>query len=545
MKKILIHSEENQFLVNLIKAIKKKGVSMNILQIMSETADTAYLENSFPEVKIISRHNTSRGIIPQNNKQVIDKVDLNKYLKVEQMFNRFLDFKDPDMNFFGHERRSIYYDILNFTLWSLEEVRPEIVFFTNIPHQLHDSVLAMVCELNQIPIIILRETNLPGVFYFDDVFLKQTKVLNKFMTKNEKSILKMKEIIQNYYSICKERDKKSIFKIYSKWRDHSIPFGKISNIKNFFLSKTLFYFFNYAFFIKNFLRLIVKNFYYCVKKRSFNFEDFIRLLYMEDFFKNKKNTYQNSYTSEYYFEYFLFKNKLKKFSLYRNYLSNQKRFKKEEKYIYFPLHYQPEATTYPYGDVYIDQILAIKMLSNSLPNNIKILIKEHPDTFNVSKIAYIKGAFNRSLDLYKKLNEIKNVEIIPINTDTFEVIDNSIAVATLTGGSGIEAIIRGKPSMIFGNAWYNECEGVLDCSTKSKCEDSIKKILDGINIDEKNSVNFFTNLSSILFPCSRTGAEPHLKFATSKTHLTADRYSGREQEFQTVAEHLIGSLNKY
>jgi len=542
-KRILIHSEEDQFLNALLTSFRKLNNEFDFTHIMCETEDTSYLKNKFPESEIISRFNTARGIIPKKNKQVLDKDNLEKYIKIEQMFNRFLDFKDPEMNFYGHERRSIYYDLLNFMIWILEEAKPDIVFFTNIPHQLHDSILAMICEIEKIPFLIMRETNLPGIFYFDDTFLLPTTILEKYKTEETTQIKNMEDILKNYIEICTQKNKKNLLKIYSKWRDHSITLGTISNLKSTMLSKVLFFSFQTIIFIKNVLKIFLKKVYLTCKHKKIKI--LLNNLYIEDFFKKKNKPYQESKTTEYDFELFFFRNILKKINLYRDYKKREQKIKENYKYIYFPLHYQPEATTYPYGDVFIDQILAIKLLSSILPNDIKILVKEHPDTFNLSKTAYIKGAFNRATNYYRLISEIDNVQVIPMKSDTFKLIDSSIAVATLTGGSGIEAILRGKPSLIFGNAWYRDCHGAFVCTTKKECKETIEKILNNFVLDIVLVNQFFSKIKKIIFPSSRTGAEPHTKFSTSINHLTKHRYQNKQNEFDVIANHLLGSFKKY
>ena len=47
-------------------------------------------------------------------------------------------------------------------------------------------------------------------------------------------------------------------------------------------------------------------------------------------------------------------------------------------YVYFPLSYQPEATTLAFGDEWDDQLLAIEKISKIIPEKWKILVKEHP-----------------------------------------------------------------------------------------------------------------------------------------------------------------------
>ncbi len=50
-------------------------------------------------------------------------------------------------------------------------------------------------------------------------------------------------------------------------------------------------------------------------------------------------------------------------------------------YVYFPLHYEPERTTNPDGGIFHDQFLTIVFLRKMIPDNIDIIIKEHPSQF--------------------------------------------------------------------------------------------------------------------------------------------------------------------
>ncbi|MFA7682192.1 MAG: hypothetical protein WCX61_04135, partial [Candidatus Peribacteraceae bacterium] len=73
-------------------------------------------------------------------------------------------------------------------------------------------------------------------------------------------------------------------------------------------------------------------------------------------------------------------------------------------FVYFPLHYQPEATTHPMGGVFADLILAARLLNDALPKDVLIYVKEHP---------YRSNWLNRSVDYYKDFLELNNVRLIP------------------------------------------------------------------------------------------------------------------------------------
>lgn len=132
-------------------------------------------------------------------------------------------------------------------------------------------------------------------------------------------------------------------------------------------------------------------------------------------------------------------------------------------YIYFPLHYQYEATTAPMGGPFVDQYLAVEILSRL---GITIYVKEHP---RISK--------NRNVDYYKRLLAMPNVKLISQKSDNYSLIDNSFAVANITGTAGWEALLRGKPSIIFGSIHYQYCYGcyyVDDVESAKKAIESIK-----------------------------------------------------------------------
>ena len=121
-----------------------------------------------------------------------------------------------------------------------------------------------------------------------------------------------------------------------------------------------------------------------------------------------------------------------------------------ERYIYFPLHLQPELTTSALGGVYADQALAIESLSAFLPDNLLIYVKENPKQTEKQRDKFF----------YKRLSSLKNVKLIDARENSINLIEGSLGVATITGTAGWEALFLGKPVLIFGFAWYREFGGV-------------------------------------------------------------------------------------
>ena len=122
-----------------------------------------------------------------------------------------------------------------------------------------------------------------------------------------------------------------------------------------------------------------------------------------------------------------------------------------KKFVYFPLHLQPELTTMPLGGAYYDQINAIEKLSEILPDDFYIYIKENPKQTELM----------RPKEFIARMMTIKNAIMVPIKTNTYDLTRNCQFVATITGTAGWEAITGGKNVMTFGHAWYNGLPGVF------------------------------------------------------------------------------------
>lgn len=126
----------------------------------------------------------------------------------------------------------------------------------------------------------------------------------------------------------------------------------------------------------------------------------------------------------------------------------------EEKFVYFPLHLQPEMTTSALGGVFVDQALAIEILSNMLPSNVIVYVKENPKQMG----------FMRGPTFFHRIMRLNNVKIIPDYIDSHELIKRSVFVATITGTAGWEALAVGKPVLVFGTPWFLSLPGVVKYS---------------------------------------------------------------------------------
>jgi hypothetical protein len=134
----------------------------------------------------------------------------------------------------------------------------------------------------------------------------------------------------------------------------------------------------------------------------------------------------------------------------------------KKKFVYFPLHFQPEATTCPAGGIYFDQLLAIKELRKKLDDKILIYVKEHPAYLNKSNLASY-GEY-RTKKFYDEIQQIKGVLLVGFNIDSHYLIQQSFLTATVTGSVILESIKYNKYCIVFGNTILKELPNVIKSS---------------------------------------------------------------------------------
>ena len=131
------------------------------------------------------------------------------------------------------------------------------------------------------------------------------------------------------------------------------------------------------------------------------------------------------------------------------------------KFVYFPLHLQPELTTQSLGGIFVDQMLAIEYLRDLLPDEWKIVVKENP-----KQTAYARGSL-----FFARLEKIPNAIYVGNTFNTYDLLEKCEFCATITGTAGFEALTFGKRVLIFGQAMYRDLPGVIQYRDNLTFED--------------------------------------------------------------------------
>jgi hypothetical protein len=151
----------------------------------------------------------------------------------------------------------------------------------------------------------------------------------------------------------------------------------------------------------------------------------------------------------------------------------------ERPYIFVALQCDPERQVSPNGGIFAHQHLMVTLLSRCAPEGWSVYVKEHTSQFrDYQRVERAKtGAF------YRYLDTLANVTLVPLSINSFELIDKAKAVATVSGTVGWEAVVRGKPALLFGHAWYRDCPGVYRSTTEHSLRETLDQIAKGIAPD--------------------------------------------------------------
>ena len=317
------------------------------------------------------------------------------------------------------ERKRIYYANLRYWNHMLESKKIDVVLMNHEPHQCYDYVLYGLCKVKNIPILYLAR-----VFTIDTCFV---------VADWENPAPELREALLRLHEEEPDPNKPvELSKNYEAYFDlfrnkQPAPWYKPKGVK---LKPQRF--------VSRWWRQAIK-----ILKRDP--KRFVVSLFSGQFWSRKLHQHK---AIQFYDQHIRVPNLNKPF-------------------IYIALHYQPEATTLPLAGAYVEQDRIIQLLAAHLPPHVGIYVKEHP----------AQSERCRSEAFYQSLLAIPSVTFIPRETDTYELVDRCLAVATATGTVGFEAMMRQKPVLMFGHFVYQYAPGIYQIRTVEDCKSAIQEIM--------------------------------------------------------------------
>ncbi len=116
----------------------------------------------------------------------------------------------------------------------------------------------------------------------------------------------------------------------------------------------------------------------------------------------------------------------------------------DERFVYFPLHLSPEASTMVLAPDFVNQLDLIDRLAMRIPLSHKLYVKEHPTMIG-----------RRPPGFYERIRRNVNVRLINPLVDSLELTRRADLVASITGTAAWEAILMGRPVLMFGESFFS------------------------------------------------------------------------------------------
>lgn len=325
----------------------------------------------------------------------------------------------------------IYKKLLRYWNNFLLENKIDMIILFNIPHVPSLFLIYSLAKIHSIPIVLMQY-----LAAFDNGYR------NKFIT-NDYNASRNKSFVDRYTRICSENTEKNNIELNEGLETFFTEYCKTNNDIKRVISTAREP-------LAKIMRLAYERFNIYVRRRDY------RIL-------------------------------IKKIVYYLRYIPTSKRLlnkignlesspKFENDFFFFPLHYQPEATTLPLAERYADLLMIIDMVSKALPDNIDLYVKEHPSFWKVTeKYEGVNEA--RNIEFYEYISKLQNVILVKHDYSSLELIDKSLCVVTATGTAALESVFKAKPVMVFSDFIYSLIPTVFRIYNYDDCKCAIDRIV--------------------------------------------------------------------
>ncbi|MEC8011011.1 MAG: hypothetical protein VX185_09630 [Pseudomonadota bacterium] len=161
-----------------------------------------------------------------------------------------------------------------------------------------------------------------------------------------------------------------------------------------------------------------------------------------------------------------------------------------QKYLVYPLHYEPESSSSIRGYPFDDQLFLIEFIAKNLPSNYTLLVKEH-----------LGNQGYRSYKDYLKIKTFFNVKLISPNTNVDQLFGLVSCVITINSRMGWEGLIKGLPVISLGRSFWDSLSFIYKIESYQGLSEALYS-LDALVSDHKiNEEELFK------FICEYTSAE--------------------------------------
>ncbi len=469
----------------------------------------------FPDVITHTVIDAVKGIpskeIKQDQIQPLDTNILKEFEACQVVILRMMDRIDALGSFSYGDRIRLFHNLLRYWHSVVDNLLPDIVVFSVIPHMVYDYVLYVLCQQRHIPMVMFESIPVRGRTLIMDAYDQPTNtqlLYQKLLEKGELYEVSLSHELDDYLNALRGSYQNAPDYVRRVYKEK--PYRGVKDPSKTLLSKLV----------------DLENYRQYFEKQRKIIQSKFRT--PPNYLKQKNKKLEDLSMNYFQYNLFRFRSHLKIRALIRHYHHLADDPNLEQPYIYVALSFQPERTTSPMGSIYVDQLLMIDLLSKSVPDGWHIYVKEHPFQFTPSM--FFRSQSGKTRELYDDIIALPNVSLVPMPINSYQLIDNSQAVAAVTGTVGWETVHRGKTALIFGYPWYRGCEGVFHITTQESLLLALERIKSGYQIDVNKLRLFAFALEKTTIEAS---VELHLQITKIKEEERAAILTKAIQEFIT------------
>mgnify|MGYP003646062398 CR=1 FL=1 len=224
-----------------------------------------------------------------------------------------------------------------------------------------------------------------------------------------------------------------------------------------------------------------------LEKTTFKHTFKLAAKYLKGTFNRSNEFFHTSYLASINYEYKITKG-IRKFWKQKPFFDTE--FLLKRSFLFYTLHVDPEASTMVISPYQTNQFAVIEAISKSKAITDILIVKEHLTMIG-----------RRPSGFYEAINALPGVYMADPTEPSFKFINEAKAIITLTGTSGLEAILLKKPAIFLGNFIYKFIKKGFICTNDLSQLASILPNLDKIEvIDDADLIKLIASVNEVAFP---------------------------------------------
>lgn len=156
---------------------------------------------------------------------------------------------------------------------------------------------------------------------------------------------------------------------------------------------------------------------------------------------------------------------------------------------FFGLHVQPEQSIDAVGPFVSDQVKLVKDIRRSLPMDVTLLIKEHPNALG-----------SKPWHEIAEIQRIPGVALIDHRVSTFEIYKRASIVFTVSGTTAFESAMLGTPAVTFTRMYFGGLSSVYCCEDITQLKTLIFSILKNHQPSHEQDIQAVAKMLASSFP---------------------------------------------